>query len=148
MDIRRIETDKKRFLDLLLLGDEQEDMIDRYLERGQLFALYDGGTLRGVCVVTQEGQETFEIKNLAVYEQYQRMGYGRALVEYVAGHFGGAGRTLILGTGDYPPILEFYRRCGFSCSHRIENFFTDNYDHPIWEGDVLLRDMIYLKREL
>lgn len=42
VEIRLIESNKKRFLDLLLLADEQEDMIDRYLERGDVFALYDG----------------------------------------------------------------------------------------------------------
>ena len=53
MDIRRIESGKRDFLPLLLLGDEQEDMIDRYLDRGTLLALYDGG-LRAVCVVTKD----------------------------------------------------------------------------------------------
>lgn len=33
----KIITRKKRFLDLLLLADEQESMIDRYLERGEMF---------------------------------------------------------------------------------------------------------------
>ena len=31
--IRRVEENKKEYLDLLLLADEQEDMIDRYLYR-------------------------------------------------------------------------------------------------------------------
>ena len=60
MDIRRIESGKRDFLPLLLLGDEQEDMIDRYLDRGTLLALYDGG-LRAVCVVTKEAPGVFEI---------------------------------------------------------------------------------------
>ena len=34
MEIRKVETDKKQYLSLLLLADEQEDMVDRYLERG------------------------------------------------------------------------------------------------------------------
>ena len=34
MKIREIIDHKKEYLDLLLLADEQEDMIDRYLERG------------------------------------------------------------------------------------------------------------------
>ena len=29
MEIRKVETDKKRYLDLLLLADEQENMVDR-----------------------------------------------------------------------------------------------------------------------
>ncbi|MDF3005633.1 MAG: glyoxalase [Oscillospiraceae bacterium] len=36
-----------------MLADEQESMIDKYLERGDLFALYDG-TLKSVCVVIRE----------------------------------------------------------------------------------------------
>ena len=64
MRIEKITTDKKRFLELLLLGDEQEDMIDRYLERGDLFALFDPD-LKSLCVVTDEGKGTCELKNLA-----------------------------------------------------------------------------------
>ena len=41
MEIKKVISDKKEFLDLLLLADEQEDMIDRYLERGDMFVLYD-----------------------------------------------------------------------------------------------------------
>ncbi|MDF2987344.1 MAG: acetyltransferase, family, partial [Eubacterium sp.] len=39
MEIEIIRENKKRFLDLLLLADEQESMIDKYLERGEMFAL-------------------------------------------------------------------------------------------------------------
>ena len=96
MDIRRIESGKRDFLPLLLLGDEQEDMIDRYLDRGTLLALYDGG-LRAVCVVTKEAPGVFEIKNLAVEPAFQRQGYGRAMVRHVAGACRTAGGTCLLG---------------------------------------------------
>ncbi len=66
MKIELVEKeDKRKYLELLLLADEQQDMIDRYLWRGELFALDDGG-LRAVCVVTEEGGGVCEIKNLAV----------------------------------------------------------------------------------
>jgi hypothetical protein len=41
MRIEIITNNKKQYLDLLLLADEQEDMIDRYLESGDMFALYN-----------------------------------------------------------------------------------------------------------
>ena len=82
MEIRRVESGKWTYLPLLLVGDEQEDMIARYLDRGTLLALYDGG-LRAVCVVTAEGPGVFEIKNLAVEPAFHRRGYGRAMVEQV-----------------------------------------------------------------
>jgi len=43
MSIIEIKENKKQYLDLLLPADEQEDMIDRYLERGTMYALYDEG---------------------------------------------------------------------------------------------------------
>ena len=34
MQITEIKENKKQYLELLLLADEQENMIDRYLEKG------------------------------------------------------------------------------------------------------------------
>ena len=149
MEIRQILENKWDYLPLLLLGDEQEDMIARYLDRSALFALYDGGTLRAVCAVTDEGGGVFEIKNLATAPESQRQGYGAALVDWVAGRCRElGGRRLLAGTGDSPLTLPFYRACGFRESHRVPNFFTDHYDHPIYEAGQLLTDMVYLSREL
>ena len=54
--------------------------------------------------------------------------------------------TLSVGTGDSPLTIPFYEKCGFVRSHNIPNFFTDNYDHPIYESGVQLIDMVYLQR--
>ena len=69
MHIRLVKSDKKRFLDLLLLADEQESMIDRYIERGDLFVMEEKGEAKAVAVVTREGQGIYELKNLAVLPQ-------------------------------------------------------------------------------
>ena len=57
-------------------------------------------------------------------------------------------KTMLVGTGDSPLTLGFYKRCGFSESHRIKNFFVDNYRHPMYEDGKQLIDMVYLKREV
>ena len=148
MEIRRVESGKWEYLPLLLVGDEQADMIARYLDRGTLLALYDGG-LRAVCVVTEEGPGVFEIKNLAVEPAFHRRGYGRAMVERaVRDCWAAGGRWLLVGTGDSPLTLPFYQACGFRESHRVPGFFLRYYDHPIYEGGRLLSDMIYLSMEL
>lgn len=148
MEVKIIETNKKDFLDLLLLADEQESMIDKYLQRGTLFALYDHGELKSVCVVTDEGGGNFEIQNLATREEFQKKGYGRYLINHVCEHYKAKGRTMYVGTGDSPPHLRFYERSGFSFSHRIENYILEHYDKPIYEAGVQLKDKIYLKRSL
>ena len=59
--IKRVTENKKQFLDLLLLADEQEDMIDKYLSNGDLFALYDDD-LKSICVVVLVSSDTCELK--------------------------------------------------------------------------------------
>ena len=147
MRIEKIIENKKQFLDLLLLADEQENMIDKYLPDGDLFALYDDD-LKSVCVVVPINNETCELKNIATYEKFQGKGYGRALINFIIDFYKKDYKTMLVGTGDTPAILSFYESCGFEKSHRAENFFTDNYDHHIFDGDIQLVDMVYLKRDL
>ena len=148
MEIRKIASHKKDYLPLLLLGDEQEDMIDRYLERGTLYALFIEDAARAVCVVTDEGNGVLEIKNIAVAPAFQKKGLGRALIAYIENAYRQTHAVLQVGTGESPLTVPFYEKCGFRYSHRIPNFFTDHYDHPICEGGVLLRDMVYLQKPL
>lgn len=142
-----METDKKRYLDLLLLADEQEDMVDRYLERGTMYVLEDDG-VKAECVVTDEGDRILELKNIAVESAAQGKGYGKALIDFLIETYAGQYTVLQVGTGDSPSTIPFYEACGFRRHHLVKNFFTDHYDHPIYECGVQLVDMVYLQREL
>lgn len=141
------DNDKLKFKGLLLLADEDFRMIEKYLYRGELFALYDDD-LKSICVVTQESEDVCELKNIATYEKYQGKGYGSKLLSYIFSHYRGKYKTMLVGTGDVPWTLRFYQKNGFELSHRVENFFTDNYDHPIIDCGVMLVDMVYLRKNL
>lgn len=147
LDIREIDQNKKQFLPLLLLADEQEDMIDRYLDKGVLYVLDDDG-IKSECVVTDEGGGIIEIKNIATWPEYQGKGYGKTLIDYIVMKYKDKHSILQVGTGDSSLTIPFYERCGFTRSHSIKNFFIDNYNHPIFENGVQLVDMIVLRRKL
>ena len=147
MEFREILGGKKEFLSLLLLADEQEDMVDRYLEKGRMFVLDDDG-VKCECVVKDEGGGVLEIKNLAVEPAFQRKGYGTAMIECIAERFRERFDVLQVGTGDSPATIPFYEKCGFVRWGVRERFFADNYEKPIWDGGVLLVDMIVLRRAL
>ena len=141
--------DKKRYLPLLLLGDEQESMIDKYLERGEMFVMQNrAATPVAIAVVTDEGDGVLELKNLAVHPLFQREGYGRRMVAYICKHYKNRFHTLLVGTGDSRQTLSFYVNCGFGYSHTVADFFLKNYDHPIVEDGKILKDMIYFKRKI
>lgn len=143
--ITEINNDKKQYLPLLLIGDESETMIDRYLDNGTLYVCLFNGKPIAVCVTLNLDPNTVEIKNLAVEAEYRRHGYGRRMLEYVESRH--SNKKIILGTGETPSTLRFYESCGYSYSHRIPNFFTDNYPTPIIEEGVTLHDMIYLEKQ-
>lgn len=147
MEIRKVETDQKKYLELLLLADEQEDMIDRYLERGTMYALEDDG-VKAECVVTDEGDGILELKNIAVAPGFQGKGYGKALVNFLVRTYKEQYAVLQVGTGDTPSTIPFYESCGFRRHHLVKNFFINHYNHPIYECGVQLVDMVYLQREL
>lgn len=147
MEIKEINKNKKQFLSLLLLADEQENMIDKYLDSGTMYVLDDNG-IKGECIVTDEGNGILEIKNIAVKPENQGMGYGKAMIDLISARYKNLYSVLQVGTGDSPLTIPFYENCGFIRSHKIENFFIDNYNHPIFECGIQLVDMIYLRRKL
>ena len=147
MKIVEVQSDKKKYIDLLLLADEQEDMIDRYLERGTMYVLDDGG-VKAECVITEEPGGVLEIKNIASEPAHQRKGYGKMLIDFIVSKYSGRYSVLQVGTGDSPLTIPFYEKCGFQRSCIVKDFFVDHYDRPIFECGVQLTDMIYLQKEL
>jgi ribosomal protein S18 acetylase RimI-like enzyme len=147
VEIKIVTENKEQYMDLLLLGDEQENMIKKYLYKGILYALFDQD-LRTVCVITKENEKIYEIKNLATYEKYQSKGYGCKMLEYIIEQYKSKGEVLLVGTGNNEKTLLFYKNRGFTESHIVKDFFIKNYDHKIFENEKQLADMIYLKKEL
>lgn len=144
MTITEVTENKKNYISLLLMADEQEDMIYRYLDRGTMYVLDDDG-VKCECVITDEGNGVLEIKNIATYPEYRGMGYAKALIDFIIDKYRVRYRVLQVGTGDSPLTVPFYEKCGFVRSHIVPGFFADNYDHPIYENGVHLIDMVYLQ---
>ncbi len=145
MEIRSETGNKKRFLPLLLIGDEQEEMIDRYLPAGNLYVGSVAGRDIAVCVTSQNEDGTLEINNIAVLPSFQGKGYGKEMMRWIEKQY--PGRIIRLGTGETPSTLNFYKACGFSFSHRITDFFTEHYDHEIREEGIVLKDMICFQKD-
>ena len=123
----------------------------------QLFVAENNGVVCAFAmaeiVVKPETPYTFkqkyvDIKELGTDENCQGKGYGKAMIDFIVRKYAGQYSVLQVGTGDSPLTVPFYEKCGFVRSHILPNFFTDNYDHPIYECGVQLVDMIYLQRYL
>lgn len=144
MHFIEIKENKYEHIELLLLGDEQESMINKYLDKGRMYVLNDDG-IKGECVVVKLSDGIYELKNIAVLPDCQRKGYGREFIDFIFNQYPDC-EALLAGTGDSQNAASFYLSCGFMESHRVKNFFIDNYDHPIIENGQQLIDMVYYKR--
>lgn len=138
----KVTRNKKQYLELLLLADPSEEMIDKYLETGEMFILSQQGHVICEAVVTPSG----ELKNLAVVPSYQKKGAGKGMIQFLSKYYEGKFDFLYVGTSDSG--VGFYEKCGFKYSHTVKNFFTDHYSTPIFEDEKQCVDMIYLKKKL
>ncbi len=145
MKIKQIRKGKWLFKDLLMEADEQESMIEKYINIGDMFVVENEKGIVAECIVVKISKGVYELKNIAVKKEFRKMGYGKILVNHAFNLYKDL-ETMYVGTGDSPCTVEFYKKCGFNESHRVKGFFTENYDHKIYECGKLLKDMVYFKK--
>ncbi len=135
---------------LLLLADPSQAMIGSYVGRGRVFVAEEEGRVVGEYVLLETRPATAEIVNVAVAEDRQGHGVGRALVlDAIAQARASGCRTLEIGTGNAGiGQLALYQRCGFRIVGVDLDFFTRHYPEPIEENGIACRDMIRLALDL
>lgn len=135
---------------LLLLADETRYAIDKYVFDSDVYVLKEGARALAVCCLYRIDDSTLELKNIAVSEELQGEGIGSVLIREIVDIARKAGyRTLIVGTADCGvDQIRFYERAGFVKYAVKKDFFIHNYEAPIVENGVQLRDMVMLRMEL
>ncbi len=146
LQLEKLTDNKKKYIDLLLLADPEEKAIDKYINDCEVFSLIENEKVLGQCAVTEIDKHRCEIKNIAVYENIHKKGYGRKFISLICDYYKGKYTSILVGTADNG--IEFYEKCEFKISHRIKNFFIDNYEEKIFDNGIQCIDMIYLERKL
>ena len=147
VQIKRINDNKKEFLDLLLEADPEEEAIDRYLDKSDMYALYKDGEVITVAVVQEIDKDTVEIKNLATRDEYRRKGYGRQILKNLFGNYKQKYKKMIVGTTENN--IPYYIKLGFDTYERTEkDFFKKNYKNPVYDGGLECFDLYYYSKDL
>lgn len=130
---------------LLLEADPSERQVRSYLVNSRCYrAVLDGQTV-AVCVLQDKSDGVYELMNIAVDPDFQKLGAGSKLLQFViddAQHSGS--RRLELGTGTFGYQLAFYQKAGFRVDGVDRDFFLINYDEPIYENGIQHKDMLRL----
>lgn len=135
---------------LLLLADETQEAINRYIFNSDIYLLHDGTESIAVMALYRKSNTELEIKNVAVIESYRSKGIGSILMNKAKeiakeNHY----KTLTVGTSDTGvQQIRFYEKNGFIKSGILKNFFIENYPAPIYENGLQMKDMVLLSHHL
>ena len=146
MKINKVNSNKRKYMELLLEADPEEKMINNYLEKGDLYIGEKDGFVVCVCVIIKYDEETCELKNIATLSTARGNGYASEMIKYVFEIHKNTYKKIIVGTTEN--MIPFYVLNGFNrYHHTVKNFFVDNYDEEVWDGDLHCIDMYYYAKD-
>ena len=145
--IKKERENKEQYMKLLLEADPSEKLIRQYLVNGDLFVLTYKNEVACVAVVTKVDDDTCEVKNIVTEEKYRGKGYAKKMLKYLADNYKTRYRKMTVGTTENN--IPFYVKQGFDKYEKtIKNFFIDNYEEEIKDGELVCTDMIYYSKNL
>lgn len=132
---------------LLLDADPSKRLVDKYLACGILFGAFYEKEVTGVCLLIFHNHISSEIINLAVLEKYQNQSVGKSLISMAENQARLLGcKYMEIGTAE--PLVKYYEKAGYKYHKTIKNFFVDNYDFPVTDNGIILKDMVRLIKNL
>jgi ribosomal protein S18 acetylase RimI-like enzyme len=138
---------------LFELAEDSKSQLDGSIDLGRVLVAWDGDEVIGHIQLI-EGPEPgqIELKSVAVIPARQGMGIGRALVAAAVERSAASGRSrMVVSTGAADTgALRFYQRVGFRMTSIERDAFSPatGYPDPILIDGILLRDRVWLSREL
>ena len=146
MQVKKIEN-KEDYIDLLLEADPSKDMIHKYLNDSDVYALKKEDELISIAVILHIDKNTLELKNLVTKEEYRGKGYAKKLLKSLCGNYKQKYDRMLVGTTENN--IPFYVKQGFDKYEKtIKNFFIDNYKEEIKDGELTCTDLIYYSKYL
>ena len=144
--VKRIEN-KEDYMNMLLEADPSKASIMKYLKDSDVYGLKLNDEIITLAVILHIDNSTLELKNLVTKEKYRNKGYAKRLLKHLCGNYKQKYDKMIVGTTENN--IPFYVKQGFDKYEKtIKNYFIDNYDEEIKDGDLICTDMIYYSKDL
>lgn len=146
LQVKKIEN-KEYYMNMFLLADPSKDMIHKYLNDSDVYALKKEDEIIAICAILHIDRKTLELKNIVTKEEYREKGYAKTLLKSLCGNYRQKYDRMLVGTTENN--IPFYVKQGFDKYEKtIKNFFIDNYKEEIKDGDLICTDLIYYSKDL
>ncbi len=153
VEIECYEGSREELRPLFELAEDSATQLDGYLPLGRVLVARSGSSIIAHLQLTSAddiGQ--IEIKSLAVLDEYQGKGIGRAIVEAALRSCAAEGYATVLVATAAADIgnLRFYQRLGFRILRVERDAFTPatGYPDPITIDGIPLRDKLWFSTQL
>lgn len=144
--VKKIEN-KEAYMDMLLEADPSKASIMKYLNDSDVYGLKLNDEIISLTVILHIDNSTLELKNLVTKEKYRNKGYAKRLLKHLCGNYKQKYDKMIVETTENN--IPFYVKQGFDKYEKtIKNYFIDNYNEEIKDGDLICTDMIYYSKDL
>ena len=144
--VKRIEN-KEDYMDLLLEADPSKASIIKYLQDSDVYGLKLNDEIISLAVILHIDKNTLELKNLVTKSEYRNKGYAKRLLKHLCGNYKQKYSKMIVGTTENN--IPFYVKQGFDKYEKtIKNYFIDNYEEEIKDGELVCTDLIYYSKDL
>ena len=144
--VKKIEN-KEAYMDMLLEADPSKASIMKYLQDSDVYGLKLNDEIISLAVILPISNKTLELKNLVTKKEYRNKGYAKRLLRHLCGNYKQKYDKMIVGTTENN--IPFYVKQGFDKYEKtIKNYFIDNYNGEIKDGDLICTDMIYYSKDL
>ena len=146
LEVKRIDN-KEEYINLLLETDPSKKTIYEYLQDSDIYGLKLEDEVVSLAVILPISRKTLELKNLVTKQNYRNKGYAKRLLKSLCGNYKQKYEKMIVGTTENN--IPFYVKQGFDKYEKtIKNFFIDNYNKEIKDGNKIYTDLIYYSRDL
>lgn len=144
--VKKIEN-KEAYMDMLLEADPSKASIMKYLNDSDVYGLKLNDDIITLAVILHIDNKTLELKNLVTKKEYRNKGYAKRLLKHLCGNYKQKYDKMLVGTTENN--TPFYVKQGFDKYEKtIKNYFIDNYDKEIKDGELICTDMIYYSKDL
>ena len=140
-------TNKEDYMDMLLEADPSKASIMKYLKDSDVYGLKLNDEIITLAVILPISNKILELKNLVTKKEYRNKGYAKRLLKHLCGNYKQKYDKILVGTTENN--IPFYVKQGFDKYEKtIKNYFIDNYNEEIKDGDLICTDMIYYSKDL
>ncbi|GEL77823.1 GNAT family N-acetyltransferase [Tenuibacillus multivorans] len=138
---------RKNYMNYLLMADESEEIINEYINKGDLYTVHYEENLAGVVLFIFHSSSTVELKNIALDSEFRGKGIGKNVIKQSFDLYKRMSyEKMIVGTANSSiDNIAFYQKVGFRLTSIKRDFFKQ-YPEPIYENGIRAVDMIIFEK--